>query len=125
MAAIFVPDRQLHRYLLGRLSGRERSEVEYTARHDGFLRTRIEAVEFALIEDYVSSRLFGQDLADFERRYSATPEGLQRIEAVRALVQRPAAQAGAADTAVSEAPGDTSDDARERSWWEKLVARLR
>jgi len=74
-------------YLLGRTSEQENEAIELEYFRDDDALETVEAAEEALVEEYLAGRLPGDDRAQFERHYLASPQHRRRVEAIRRLSQ--------------------------------------
>ena len=82
----------LRRYLLGRASAQESSEVEEVYFADPDLFERVEEQDEALLHEYLRGDLTPAEQRDFEHTLASMPRRRERLTLVRQLQQRAAAQ---------------------------------
>jgi hypothetical protein len=81
-------DRSLRQYLLGALAEEERARIEADALHDDGRFEELLALEDELFHDYARGGLSDVERGQFEARFLSTPEGRDRMDAARALMDR-------------------------------------
>ena len=81
-------DRDLRRYLLGAVAEEERARIEADALRDDGRYEELLAVEDELFHEYAQGGLSDVERRQFEERFLATPEGRERLDRARALLQR-------------------------------------
>ncbi len=74
------------RYLLGEASDEESAALERDYFADARAVEQMEAVEEALIEEYLAGRLGPGERTSFEKRYLAAPHRRRRVETIRGLM---------------------------------------
>ncbi|PYQ55328.1 MAG: hypothetical protein DMF78_02440 [Acidobacteria bacterium] len=105
---------EIERYLLGRLTGSERAEVEARLfEQDSVLESVLDA-EDELIDRYLSRELGAADRNAFERHFAASPLRRQRIALARAL-----SRSAEATRVYDAVPSPT----RPVPWWVRLPAK--
>jgi len=70
-------------YLLGKLDDRSAGMLEQQYFADQSVLLQMQAIEVALIEEYLDGRLKGPDRTRFEQRYLRVPELVRRLDQVR------------------------------------------
>ncbi len=88
------------RYLLGEAADEERERLERDYFADEAALERLEAVEEALIEDYLADVLPADQRNRFERQFLSAPRRRARVDTIRALT----AAAARADRALETSP---------------------
>jgi hypothetical protein len=105
-------------YLMGRLSEEDQAQIEERFLKDKEYLECLQDIEEDLNDSYVRGELSDHERELFEKRISASPEWMQRVEFARAL------------TAVGTTPAEATaiqpgDKPQSISWWEPLLAFLR
>jgi len=80
-------DRQLVRYVLGQLSAEETERLDELSITDDEVAWRLRATEDDLVDAYVSGRLEGETLHQFERFYLSSPRRREKVKFARSLRQ--------------------------------------
>ncbi|MEK6324983.1 MAG: hypothetical protein AABN33_25355 [Acidobacteriota bacterium] len=101
-------DKKLTRYLLGKLTGEERIEVEDRYLSDGKFFDELAVAEDELIDDYVRGELSHSNRELFERNFLCSTGRHERVKSARALMKF--ADTHAATTRVS--------------WWQRVRSAL-
>src|ERR1700744_5702255 len=79
-------DAMLIRYLLGALPVDEAEPIEEASIVDEDLATRLNAMEFDLVDSYVRGELEGSNLTKFQSWYLSSPLRVQKVEAAKAMM---------------------------------------
>jgi hypothetical protein len=89
MTAETTSDEVLNKYLLGDLSEEETANVERAFFEDDEVFDRLEALDEALTEDYLTGSLDPAVRAKFDLRLEASPSRREKVELARLLLERP------------------------------------
>lgn len=99
------------RYLLGKISGEELTQLEMRLLTDGEFFDQLQVAEEELVDDYLEGALSSEDRREFEASFLSTPAGYEQVELARSLKEY-AQNRYFAKRAQQAVIGETS-----QSWW--------
>jgi methionine-rich copper-binding protein CopC len=107
--------KRIRLYLLGKLADGEKEQIEQELLANDDLFEEILIVEEELSDEYVAGKLSGEERADFERHFLATPERQQNLRFAQALNRYVTAEANREPNSAYAAPP---------SWTKSWVGRV-